>query len=163
MDFIDTVLRAFAIVAVIVVMVRLNGLRSFSKMSGFDFGITVAKGSVLASAAMAPDWEAFVEIAVALVALFVVQGTVSRLRAHIAPFKSAIDNTPLMLMRDGEIFGGNLKRGNISHDDLMAKLREANVLRLSEVRAVILEETGDVSVLHGEASVDDALLDGVRR
>ena len=42
-------------------------------------------------------------------------------------------------------------------------LREANALQLSQVRAVILEDTGDVSVLHGPEEVDDELLEGVRR
>ena len=33
--------------------------------------------------------------------------------------------------------------------DLRAKLREANVLAMDEIRAVVMESTGDVSVLHG--------------
>ncbi|WP_420433812.1 YetF domain-containing protein [Hyphobacterium sp.] len=46
--------------------------------------------------------------------------------------------------------------------DLYAKLREANVLEMSAVRAAVLEQTGDVSVLHGDTSLDNAILDGVR-
>lgn len=43
---------------------------------------------------------------------------------------------------------------------MIAKLRENNVSRLEDVRAVVLETPGDISVLHGEA-LDDILLDGV--
>ncbi|WOI56102.1 DUF421 domain-containing protein [Palleronia sp. LCG004] len=163
MDVVNILLRAVIVVAVIVALIRLNGLRSFSKMSGFDFAITIAVGSVLASAAMSSDWPGFWRSTGALVALFLVQGAISRVRAHFGPFQQVIDNSPLMLMRDGEILEENLSRGNISRDDLMGKLREANALRLKDVRAVILENTGDVSVLHGQGDVDDALLDGVRR
>ena len=50
--------------------------------------------------------------------------------------------------------------------DLLAKLREANVLSFHQVHAVVMETTGDVSVLHGTGDEDtdiDAMIDGVRR
>ena len=41
----------------------------------------------------------------------------------------------------------------------MGKLREANVLQLSQVKAVIFETTGDISVLHSEDQIDiDAII-----
>ncbi|MDO6471263.1 YetF domain-containing protein [Maribacter sp. 1_MG-2023] len=41
----------------------------------------------------------------------------------------------------------------------MAKLREANVLQLSQVKAVIFETTGDISVLHSDKPIDiDAVI-----
>lgn len=162
MDLIYVFLRAALAVLVVIGLTRLNGLRSFSKMSGFDFAITVAKGSVLAAAVMADSSMAFWGNLTAMVALFMVQGAISRLRLRRVSVEENVDNDPLMLMRDGEIFERNLEKGQITRSDLMGKLREANVLDLSEVRAVVLEVTGDVSVLHGEGPVDDALLDGIR-
>ena len=44
---------------------------------------------------------------------------------------------------------------------MIAKLREANVLDISEVRAVVLETTGDISVLHGE-SCAETVMEGTR-
>ncbi|MBJ3761464.1 DUF421 domain-containing protein [Maribius pontilimi] len=161
MDIVYILLRAALVVALIIVLTRLNGLRSFSKMSGFDFAITVAKGSVLASAVMAGQPSAFWGNMGALVALFVVQRAISTARTRLGWFHRTVDNSPLLLMRDGEIIEENLRRGRVSRSDLMGKLREANALRLQDVRAVILEDTGDVSVLHGDTQVDDCLLDGV--
>jgi len=43
-----------------------------------------------------------------------------------------------------------------------AKLREANVFNYHEVEAVVLETTGDVSVLHGGSNFDNDLLADVR-
>lgn len=48
----------------------------------------------------------------------------------------------------------------------MAKLREANVLDLSQVRAVVFESTGDIAVLHttdSDQELKDWLLEGVGR
>ena len=49
--------------------------------------------------------------------------------------------------------------------DLVAKLRESNVTHPRQVMAVVLETTGDVSVLHSDeagAQLDTRLLENVR-
>ena len=50
----------------------------------------------------------------------------------------------------------------MTEDDVRAKLREANVAGYDEVRAVVLETTGSVSVLDGAREIDHDLLRGVR-
>lgn len=62
---------------------------------------------------------------------------------------------PARFLHDG------LRRSRVSIDDVKAKLREANVLRYDQVQAVVLETTGDISVLHGDGRVDLDLLSGV--
>ncbi len=163
MDIVYTFGRAALIIALVIALTRANGLRSFSKMSSYDFAITVGKGSVLASTVMASSAKQFWTGMIAMAALFIVQGVISRIRHHSSQVETGVDNTPMFLMRDGEILNENLARGQITHDDLMGKLRKANVSRLSDVRAVILEATGDVSVMQGMETIDDALLRDVRQ
>lgn len=59
-------------------------------------------------------------------------------------------------MKDGKVIQKNLDKCRVTVSDLKAKLREANVIQLSEVKAVVFESTGDISVLHGS---DDKILD----
>lgn len=141
----------------VVILVRVNGLRSFSKMTNFDFVMTVAVGSLLAGASQSTGWTTFAQTLAAMAALFLVQHLTARLRKASSTFESLIQNRPVVLMRDGRIIEEALVETRVARDDLIAKLREANVLDLSEVRAVILETTGDVSVLHGESCADDLL------
>lgn len=54
-----------------------------------------------------------------------------------------------------------MRESRVARDDLLVKLREANVASLEKVQAVVLETTGDVTVLHGDA-LDENLLAGVR-
>jgi uncharacterized membrane protein YcaP (DUF421 family) len=64
---------------------------------------------------------------------------------------------------DGDaILRGNLNRARMTVEELNGKLREANVLNYGQVRAVVLETTGDVSVLHGDGDLDPDLLRDVR-
>lgn len=147
------------IYAVLLALLQLNGLRSLSKMSSVDFVTTVAFGSVLASVLVAKR-PSLLQGTVVLVVMFAIQGGVSWLRDRwtTAPF----ENQPVLLMDGPTILRGNLRRTRVTEDDLYAKLREANVLNLDQVRAVVLEATGDVSVLHGDAHQwDPSLLRGV--
>ena len=75
-----------------------------------------------------------------------------------------IDNNPLLLMDGPNILEENLRKARVTKGDLRSKLREANVLQLSQVKAVIFETTGDISVLHSSNAgeeVEDWLLTDV--
>lgn len=157
----DIIIRTFFVMFVIISLTRLQGLRSFSKMSGFDFAVTVAVGSVLAGAITTLDTSVWV-YAGAVGGLFLFQAIVAQLRARFDPVESLIDNTPLIVMRDGHVMHDNLKTARMTHDDLMGKLREANAYDMSKVHAVVVEATGDVSVLHGTGDVSPEVMDGLR-
>ncbi len=164
-QWLDLTARAIVLMAIglgfVILCVRVIGLRSFSKMTPFDFVATVATGSMLANAATASDWPAFVQRLIAIAALFGVQFTLARLRIMADPIEDALSNVPRLLMRDGVIDENALKDARVSKGDLMAKLREANALKFDQVRAVVLETTGDISVLHGP-DVDERLLENIR-
>lgn len=145
-----------------VLLTRVNGLRTFSKMSSFDFAITVAVGTVVASTALAPT-PSLLEGGVALATLFGLQRLMSWLRVRTGA-SDVVDNQPLLLMVGPDFLYENLKAARVTRADILAKLREANVLDFDEVRAVVLETTGDISVLHGdpdEKKLNPALLEGV--
>lgn len=146
----------------VILLVRIVGLRSFSKMTNFDFVMTVGMGSLLAGAAQAGKWVDLAQTMTAMAALFAVQFCVSYLRQRSDTFDQAVQNTPVLLMKDGVILHDALRTTRVSEGDLMAKLREANAIDLSTVRAVVLETTGDVSVLHGP-DVDQVLLKDIKR
>ncbi len=163
--WLDTLVRGFLLAVAslcwIVVLIRINGLRSLSKMTNFDFVMTIALGSLVASASQSSDWNGFVQALVAMAALFFVQWLAARLRRRFPAFEEASQNTPTLLMRDGGFLDAALERTRVSRSEIVAKLREANVLDISKVRAVVLETTGDVSVLHG-SGLEEVLLEGVR-
>lgn len=146
----------------VVMLVRINGLRSFSKMTSFDFVMTVAIGSLLAGVSQATSWGQFAQPAIAMAALFFAQYSIARLRKGSAKIEALVQNTPVLLMRDGVIIDEALQSTRVARSDLMAKLREANVLDLATVRAVVLETTGNISVLHGDTCAEE-LLEGVDR
>jgi uncharacterized membrane protein YcaP (DUF421 family) len=146
----------------VVLLVRVVGLRSFSKMTSFDFVMTIAMGSLVGSAARVSEWDDYFQALAAMAALFVVQWASALVRKASKTADRILQNQPILLMRDGRIIDEALKQTRVSRDNLYAKLREANVLDPAQVRAVVLETTGDVSVLYGE-KLEEVLLEGVER
>jgi uncharacterized membrane protein YcaP (DUF421 family) len=159
------VLSAVGIYVSVILFTRAAGLRSFSKMSSFDFAMTIGVGSMIASTILWRDVSVLMGV-VGLGALFGLQYLVARLRVHSPGLRDALDNRPVLLMRDGRILEDALRAAEVTRADLLAKLREANVLRLEDALAVVLETTGDVSVLHAppghEGGLDMTLLEDVR-
>ncbi|SFD93714.1 DUF421 domain-containing protein [Roseivivax sediminis] len=158
----ELLLRVTLLMAVVIAMSRIFGLRSFSKLSGFDFAVTVALGSVVASGLTATDKSLWIPIC-AVVVIFLWQMAVAPLRTHFRAAENTIDNGPLMVMENGKILEQNLARADMTRADLWAKLRDENVGDLSRVQAAVVEATGVFTVLHGHEKVSDELLEGVRR
>lgn len=153
------VVSVIGIFSAIMVITRIFGLRTFAKMSSFDFASTIAVGSILASIVINKD-QGILKGVLALFCVIGFQTLFSFLVRKNDLFKKLFTNKPQFLMKDGEIFYDNLKSCNVGVSDLMAKLREANVHKLSEVQAVIFESTGDIAVLHSSDidDVDDIIL-----
>ena len=160
-DLLAAALSAAGVYAAVILLTQAFGLRSFSKMSGFDFAITVAIGSVVASTALTPS-PPLLQAVVALATLYALQAAVAVLRQKSAWASRWVDNEPLLIMTSEGILRGNLRRVRMTEADLWSKLREAGVLDPASVRAVVMETTGDVSVLAGEGRLDARLLSGVR-
>ncbi len=153
---------ALCIYLYIMLITRVAGKRTFAKMTSFDFAVTIAMGSILADAVNKPVsnlMPAFISLAV----LAFLQVLFAKILSSSDSVEKMMTNTPILLMKDGKIFEENLKKALVSRADLMGKLREANVLQLSEVKAVIFETTGDISVLHTteDISIDAVILEDV--
>jgi len=157
-----TIVSILVIYAAIIIYTRIFGLRSFSKMSSFDFAMTIAIGSLFASTIATPSPPLLLSL-VSFGLLFLGQKSISLARGR-ASMQQTVDNSPILLMAHGEILHENLRHANVTEDDLRGKLREANVLDYREVKAVVFETTGDVSVMRGgaERRLDPDLLRGVR-
>ncbi len=160
------VLSCVVFYCLIIGITRLVGLRSFTTFSSFDFLITLAMGALLATTVVGPS-VALLEGLTAVAALFALQVVVSTLRSRWSWVRKLVDNPPMLLMQDGEVLRGNLRAARVTEDELRAKLRFNNVLSYKQVIAVVLESSGEVSVLKKAAdsgtALDPSLLRGVIR
>lgn len=146
----------------LMVFTRFMGLRSFSKLSSHDFAMTVGIGSILASTVLS-DSPSLLQGLFAVGVLFLIQAVVSMVRRKAKPLKALVDNQPIILMAHGEYLLDNLKEANLSTSDVQQVLRKNGIKSKSEVFVVIMETTGDMSVIkNNDATPDESLFQDVR-
>ncbi|PZO75526.1 MAG: DUF421 domain-containing protein [Sphingomonas hengshuiensis] len=136
-----------ATLVLIVAIVRIIGVRALSKMTAFDFVITLASGSLLATAGTAETPAAFAQAIAALTALLALQYGLAWGRSMFRPLRQVIDNRPLVVMRDGEMDEAGLRGSRMSRDDVASRLRQAGIADPAAVSLFVLEATGDISIV----------------
>jgi len=144
---------------VVIALSRFAGVRSLAKMSSFDFAATVAVGSTIASTLVGSASLATGALGLAL--LFGLQYLVATLRRR-GLLRGLVDNAPILLIAGPEVVEGNLRHARVSREELWSQLRLNGVQRLDQVHAVVMETTGDISVLKAGEPVDAELVQGVR-
>ncbi len=161
----ETLIACFLLFVLIIVLTRLVGLRAFAKFTAYDFAFTIAIGSIISSTLTSST--SVVHGSVAIAGLLFLTFIFSYLQRKFKTLSKVISNAPLLLMDGSTILYDNMKSARIEEKQLFYKLREANVLNFEQVYAVVLESTGDISVLHKGSSdsnenFDKTLLSGVR-
>lgn len=157
------IISTVGIYLALIIFTRLSGVRTFSKMSSFDFAVTVAIGSLIASTILTKSPPLFQAI-VAMGALFIIQMSIAGLR-ETSVVRNLVDNEPILLMNGSEMLEANMKKAKVTRNDLLGKLREANVTQFKQIKAVVMETTGDISVLHHheeDHQLENQLLEDVR-
>ena len=148
--------------AAVVLMLRVSGKRTLSKMNAFDFVVTIALGSTLASLLLSKDVP-LAEGLLALGLLISLQWGVAWLAVRSRGWRKLIKSEPRLLALRGELNEGALRDERVTADEVDSALRKAGIASLSEVEAVILETDGTVSVIGSAFAKQSAsALDGVR-
>lgn len=137
--------KAFALYFTAVVGFRLGERRTLADMSPFDFVAAVAVGAIVGRVPNATD-TGYVAGALTLVSVLLAHSVVTRAR-RFPSVAALLDHGPRLLLARGEVLDRELRRSGLTRTDLYALLRRQNVRDLSEVRYVILEQRGNISVV----------------
>lgn len=145
------IVSALGIYAAIIVYSRVAGIRSHSRMSTFDFATTIAIGAVIGRVVLVRT--TLLAGVVALASLFSFQYVIAYLRMKTG-FGRFVDNPAILLMAGANLLPDGLRRAHVTPQDVCEKLRLNGVARMDQVKAVVLERSGDISVIHGDVGVD---------
>lgn len=132
--------------ALVVLVLRVSGKRSLSKMNSFDFIVTVALGSVLGSILTSPDI-ALLDGILAFSLLVFLQFLTSWLAFRSDWFSSLIKATPTLLYYRGHFDELAMRKERVPKKEILQAVRSSGYQSLEEVAAVILETDGTFSVL----------------
>ena len=147
--------------AALILILRVAGKRSLSKLNAFDLVVTVALGSTLATVLLSSD-VAMAEGALAFVMLALLQWIVTRLSIASAAVRKLVRAEPRLLARDGAYLEDAMRRERVTRDELDEALRKQGAGRIEDVSAVILETDGSLSVLSGRPAAELIVLRSVQ-
>ena len=139
----------------LVLLLRISGKRTLSKMNAFDFVVTVALGSTLATVFLSKD-VALAEGLLALGLLIGLQWMVAWLAVRSAAWRNLIKSEPRLLALRGEMNDTALRAERISPAEVYSAVRAAGHASLAEVEAVVLETDGSFSVIASNPTRSEA-------
>lgn len=156
-DVLRIVLVGMSAYGALVFLLRISGKRTLAKLNAFDFVITVAIGSTLATILL-DSRTTFVDGVVALSLLVVLQALVAAATAWIPSLRTVVTARPTLMLLDGEPQLEVMRRHRIGLDELRQAVRSTGTGDLASVAAVVLETDGTMSVISTSKAGDRSAL-----
>ena len=130
----------------VIVLLRISGKRTLSKMNAFDFIVTIALGSMLATVIL-DQAISLLEGAAALGVLIFGQFVITFAASRSRGVSRLVKARPALIYHRGEFLPQVMKRERVSEEEVLAAARRSGHPSLSTVTAVVLESDGTFSVL----------------
>lgn len=130
----------------LIILLRVSGKRTLSKMNAFDLVVTVALGSTLATILLSSD-VALAEGVLALALLIALQYVIAWLSVRSEQVASLVKAEPTLLFHRGQFLTQALKRERVTHEEVRAAIRAQGIASLEAVEAVVLETDGTFTVV----------------
>jgi uncharacterized membrane protein YcaP (DUF421 family) len=145
----------------LVVLLRASGKRTLAKMNAFDFVVTVALGSTLATILLSKDVSLAAGVA-ALGVLIAMQYAVAWLSVRFSLVRRFARSEPRLLVRRGQVLKTAMVDERVSTDEVLAAIRNEGLAEIERVDALILETDGSFSVIPSAPSGESGAFEAVR-
>jgi uncharacterized membrane protein YcaP (DUF421 family) len=143
----------------LIAMLRVSGKRTLAKWNAFDFIVTVAFGSLLATMLLSKD-TSLVQGLVGFALLVLLQYILSWLSTNYAGIRELVKSQPTLLLYRGEFRQDALKEQRVTRGEVRTAIRNKGIAAIEDVEAVVLETDGSFSVLRRfETHSTSALVD----
>ncbi|MCC4770288.1 DUF421 domain-containing protein [Methanosarcina sp. DH2] len=130
----------------LVLLLRISGNRTLSKLNAFDFVITIALGSSFGALILNKN-VALADGIMAFTVLIGMQHVITWLTIRSNTLKRVIRNEPSLVYYNGEYIKNSMKRSRVVEDEIEQSVRNQGYANLEHVGAVILETDGSFSII----------------
>jgi uncharacterized membrane protein YcaP (DUF421 family) len=144
-ELIGVVGKAALMYGTAVLGLRVAHRRTLAQWTAIDFAAAVAIGAVVGRTAIASG-QSYLVGATALVTLLAAHAVVTVGRTH-RWFAKAVDHRVRVLVDHGTLRRDQLRLCGLTDNDVLAKLREQGVGALTELRYVLYETKGELTIV----------------
>ena len=141
-----SVIRTLILYAFIIVAIRLMGKRQISDMQPSELVVTLVVSDI-ASLPMQNTSQPLLSGVIPVMVLVALEILTSVIMMKSRRFRRLVCGNPVVVIEDGKLLQGQLRRLRMTTEDLFAQLRQQNIFSLADVQYCIVETNGMVSVL----------------
>lgn len=150
---------AVIIYLLFLIFVRVFGPRILGKLASFDAVVIIMFGAVAGRVIIGhpPTLAAGVIGLLTLMCLEAIFGAVQNLRG----IRHAISGDPILLVAHGEFIEKNMRKAHVTKANIYTAARRAGIARLEQVKCIIMEPTGELSIVREGTDMEPDMLNGV--
>ena len=142
----EIVLRGTIVYFVLLLLLRLSGKRTVGQFTPFDLLVLVLLGDALQGSMIAGD-DSLPGGVILTVTLLGWNKLIGWLTSRSRRLDRIVEGRPVVLARNGHVYGEALERCNLNIDDLQEAMRNADCGSVSLIRLAMLEKDGKISVV----------------
>ncbi len=157
----EKVIRAVVIYLFLVLALRLVGKRELTQLNTLDFVVLLAVANAVQNGLIGVDNSVTGAVAGATV-LFVVNSALAWIVFRNRQLQRIVEGTPTVLIRDGQILEDELKRQELTRDDLLVEIQSAGADDFDDVGTASLLPNGKVIVVQKEANQSSVQYDDLK-
>ncbi|OBA04274.1 hypothetical protein A9P44_18300 [Paenibacillus polymyxa] len=146
MELWETMLRSISAFALMMFLARLLGKPTIAQMTYHDFVAVITLGSITANLA----FNNTISIRILLTSMLTFTGIAYLLMVLAMKnqkLRSWFSGKPTVLIQEGKIMEGNMRKLKVTLDTLNQELRGKNFFNIQDVQYAVLELNGSISVL----------------
>ena len=150
--FVEVSITGIIAYIAVIAMLRISGKRTLAKWNSFDFVVTIALGSVLASTFLS-NKDTFGKGLLGFALLVLFQYIITWISVRSSIIQKLIKAEPALLLYHGEMKREIMKKERIAEGEILAALRANGLSAIEDADAVILETDGSFSIIE---NIDDS-------
>lgn len=139
-------IRTVLLYIVIIFAVRIMGKRQISELQTSELVVTLLISNI-ASIPMQDTDQSMLSGLIPILVLLVCEIIISFLMLKKANFRKLICGKPVIVINDGKIDQGQMRRLRMSTEDLYEQLRQKDVFNIEDISYAVMETNGNLSVL----------------
>ncbi len=144
----------------IILCLRISGKRTLSKWNAFDFVMTIALGSTLATVLLSKD-VSLAEGVLAFALLIGLQFVITCVSVRYRGIERLVKAQPTLLLSEGRFLEAAMSSQRVTESEIRAAIRASGVAAVEEIEAVVLETDGSFSVIKRAETKSRTALDDV--
>jgi len=146
-EYVITVIATGLVYFFLILAIVIVGKKELTQLSVVDLVFILLISNAVQNAMVDGDWKDFIMGLLAAVTLFILNFVMKTLQYQSPAFRKFLGGVPTTLIENGVELPKNLRKEEITEEELMSAIREHGVEKVDDVKLAVLETDGNISVI----------------